>query len=276
VVGYDRARLFVSLRYTRDIGQPAIQKTRCVTFLCNTRKAVSIMPTDSLHQFDVNQKQPHGHCTQTPFMESIMGTTRKTLFAAVAAALMAASAGAYAQAGPPCPSGGPGMMGWGGGPGMMGQGSGPGRGARGYGPGAGAGPQAGYGPGPRAAQGGPRGFGAAAGPAQNAELRLAYLKNQLNITAEQQPAFDAYATAVKKNAAAMQGFRTVMFQTQDPAERVAKRAEQMKQRAGDMEGVGAALKDLYAVLTPEQKTIADASMGPRFGAGAGRGPGRWR
>jgi hypothetical protein len=50
----------------------------------------------------------------------------------------------------------------------------------------------------------------------------------------------------------------------------------MKQRASDMESTSTALKDLYAVLTPEQKTIADSSMGPRFGPGAGRGYGRWR
>jgi hypothetical protein len=193
-----------------------------------------------------------------------------TLAAAVAAAMMAVSAGAYAQAGPYCFGGGPGMMGWGGGPGW-GAGAGP-RG--GYGPGAGAGPRAGYGPG--AASGGPRGFGPGAGPAANAELRLAYLKNELKITGEQQAAFDSYAAVLNKNAATMEAFRTAMFQTQEPADRFTLRAEHMKQRASDMESMSAALKDLYAVLTPEQKTIADANMGPRFGAGPGRGPGRWR
>ena len=197
-----------------------------------------------------------------------MRTTRITLAAAVAAAVMAISAGAYAQAGPPCFGGGPGMMGWGGGPGMMGWGGGPG-------PGAGAGPR-GYGPGPGAASGGPRGFGPGAGPAANAELRLAYLKNELKITGEQQAAFDAYAASVKKSAAAMEGFRATMFQTQNATDRLAQRAEHMKQRAADIESVGTAMKDLYAVLTPEQKTIADASLGPRFGAGGPRGPGRGR
>jgi hypothetical protein len=160
------------------------------------------------------------------------------------------------------------MMGWGGGPGW-----GAGGGPRGYGPGAGAGPRSGYGPG--AAAGGPRGFGPGAGPAANAELRLAYLKNELKITGEQQAAFDGYAAAVKKNAASMEAFRTAMFQTQEPADRINQRAEHMKQRASDMESVSGALKDLYAVLTPEQKTIADASMGPRVGQGRGRGYGRW-
>jgi hypothetical protein len=74
----------------------------------------------------------------------------------------------------------------------------------------------------------------------------------------------------------MESFRTVMFQTQEPGDRFSQRAEHMKQRASDMESISTALKDLYAVLTAEQKTIADASTGPRFGAGPGRGPGRWR
>ena len=198
-----------------------------------------------------------------------MRTTRVAIAAVVAAAAMAISAGAYAQAGPPCVGGGPGMMGWGGGPGMLGWGNGNGPGPR-----AGAGPR-GNGPGPGAAWGGPRGFGPGAGPAANADLRLAYLKNELKITSEQQAAFDAYAASVKKSAANMEAFRAAMFQTQtqNPSDRIAERAEHMKQRVGDMEAVGTALKGLYAVLTPEQKTIADANMGGRFGGG--RGPGRY-
>jgi len=194
-----------------------------------------------------------------------MRTTRITIAALVAAAAMAMSAGAYAQSGPPCPGGGPGMMGWGGGPGMMGWGGGPG--ARGYG-----GPRGGHGPGPGAASGDPRGFGPGAGPAANADLRLGYLKGELKITGDQQAAFDAYAASVKKSAANMETFRAAMFQTQNVSDRITQRAELMKQRAGDMEAVGSALKGLYAVLTPEQKSIAEANMGPRFGRG---GPGRY-
>jgi hypothetical protein len=158
------------------------------------------------------------------------------------------------------------MMGWGGGPGMMGWGGGPG--ARAYG-----GPR-GNAPGPGAAWGGPRGFGPGAGPAANADLRLGYLKDELKITSDQQAVFDAYAASVKKSAANMETFRAAMFQTQNASDRITQRAELMKQRAGDMEAVGLSLKGLYAVLTPEQKTIADANFGPRFGGGP-RGPGRY-
>jgi hypothetical protein len=148
------------------------------------------------------------------------------------------------------------MMGWGGGPD-----------ARGYG-----GPRGGHGPGPGAAWGGPPGFGPGAGPAANADLRLGYLKDEFKITGDQQAAFDAYAASVKKSAANMETFRAAMFQTQTASDRITQRAELMKQRAGDMEAVGSALKSLYGVLKPEQKAIADASMGPRFGRG---GPGRY-
>ena len=199
-----------------------------------------------------------------------MRTNRKMLLGAVAAAVMAVSAGAYAQT-PPCfEGGGPGMMmGWGGGPGA----------GRGYGPGAGAGQRGAYGPGPGAALGGPRGAGPAAGPAANAELRLARMKNDLKPAGEQEAAFDAYAQKVKASAAQMEALRAAMFETAaaNPNERFAQRADHMKQRAAQIETVGAAYNDLYAKLTPEQKTIADSYFGGRFAAaGPGRGPGRWR
>ncbi|MCX7178298.1 MAG: Spy/CpxP family protein refolding chaperone [Proteobacteria bacterium] len=40
-------------------------------------------------------------------------------------------------------------------------------------------------------------------------------------------------------------------------ELMAQRNEMMKQHLGNMETMAAALKDFYAVLTPEQKTTAD-------------------
>ena len=198
-----------------------------------------------------------------------MRTNRKMLLGAIAAAVMVVSAGAFAQT-PPCIGAGPGMTGWGGGPGMMG-------GGPGYGPGAGQ--RGAYGPGPGAGSGGPRGAGPAVGPAARAELRLARLKDDLKLTRNQQAAFDAYAEKVKASAAQMEAFRAVMFENANanPGERYAQRAEHMKQRASQIETVGAAYKDLYATLTPEQKAIADAYHGGRFAAAGGpQGPGRWR
>jgi Spy/CpxP family protein refolding chaperone len=196
--------------------------------------------------------------------ESIMRTNRKVLLAAVAAAVFAASAGVYAQPGPGYYGGGPGMMG--GGPGMMG------------GP-AFMGPRGGYGPGPGAGSAGPRGgFGPGANVGVNQDARLAYLKNELKISSAQESAWNTYAAAMKQQAESMQAMRDQMFaaaQSGGP-ERFTQRAELMKQRAAGAETMAAAIKDLYAALTPEQKSLADLHFGgARFAQGP-RGPGRWR
>jgi len=60
-------------------------------------------------------------------------------------------------------------------------------------------------------------------------------------------------------------------------ERLSQRAAFMKQRTAHLEAMSAALKSLYTVLTPEQKTIADHFFGgvqlaqsKQFGPGRGR------
>ena len=110
-------------------------------------------------------------------------------------------------------------------------------------------------------------------PAAAAESRLAAQKAELKITDQQEAAWQAYATQVKKNAESMQATRTAMHSS--PAntapERLALHDAFMKQRLEQSEATTAALKELYAVLTPEQRAILD--RGP-FGAGPGpRGPG---
>lgn len=211
-----------------------------------------------------------------------MKNSRKILVGAAAAAGLAlASAMTYAAppagfgagAGP-CAFGGsgPGMMG---GRGPMGGGWGPGM--MGYGPGGGYGPgMMGYGP-------GARGFGpgaaAGAGPVARVEGRLAFLKSELKITAEQEAAWGAYANQAKANAAAMETLRAQAPATpQSAAERMDRRAEFAQQRAERLKSMSAAVKELYAALTPEQKTTADryfggaqvSQLGPR-----GYGRGRW-
>ncbi len=56
-------------------------------------------------------------------------------------------------------------------------------------------------------------------------------------------------------------------------ELLAQRTERMKQGVASMETMTAAVKDLYGVLTPEQKTLADQQLarGPMGGFGGGRG-----
>lgn len=218
-----------------------------------------------------------------------MKNSRKILIGMLAAAGLAA-AGSVVYADPPggfgagfgpCAfgAGGPGAGG-GYGPGMMGYGGGH---HGGYGPGMGygGGPRGGYGPGMMG--GGPRGGygpGAAygAGPTDRAEARLSFLKNELKITADQEAAWDAYAKQVKTRAETMQAFHAQgPITAETPAERIEQHASRMKLRADQEQAMGGVVKDLFAVLTPEQKTIANQYFGgTRIGQAGPRGYGRGR
>ena len=165
---------------------------------------------------------------------------------------------------------GPGMMGgygpgYGMGPGMMG----------GYGPGHGMGPgmMGGYGPGygmgPQAM------FNACSG---NADAGLAALKAELGIASGQDTAWQAFAKNAKQQSENRQAWFTKMHEARSAGsapERLAQQTEFMKQRQAEMEANAAALKDLYATLTPEQKAIADqrfGGYGPGWSQGYRAGP----
>jgi hypothetical protein len=168
--------------------------------------------------------------------------------------------------------------GWG-----MGQGPGYGPGSgmgpgQGYGPGYGPGPGMGRGMGPGG--GGPMGYGPMGrrmgsqgwgDPAAAAEWRLSGLKSQLKITAAQEPAWKAFADQSKQQAEAMQALMsTVQGSVQASApERLELRNQVMKKRQEQMEKGAAAFKELYAALSPEQKTLADQHVG--YGMMGGRG-----
>ena len=146
----------------------------------------------------------------------------------------------------------------------------------GYGPGAGmgSGHGMGWGMGPGAGGMGPMGYGMGPGrmgsgnPTAAAEGRLAYLKSTLQITPAQETAWQAFAAKAKQQ---VEGRTARMGAMRDAGttapDRLAKRAEIMKQNVAEMETMSAALKDLYGVLTPEQRAIADRGFG-------GQGPGR--
>ena len=70
--------------------------------------------------------------------------------------------------------------------------------------------------------------------------------------------------------------RDKMREAAGPApDQLAQHTEFMKQRIGTMDAMSAALKDLYAVLTPEQKAKADQRFGHIGGPHmAHAGPGR--
>lgn len=192
-----------------------------------------------------------------------MNNSRKLLAGAIIATALAA-AGGFGPASAQPYGYGPGNWAQGG-PGMMGPGQGPHHGAMGYGPGAGRGPM---------------GHGMWSNPAAGVEGYLAALKVELKITPDQDNAWQAFTTKAKQQAESMIARREQMFAkvsatNQSAPERLAQRAEFAKQGAASMETMAAAVKDLYATLTPEQKTIADQHLarGPMGGFG-GRGFGR--
>lgn len=195
-----------------------------------------------------------------------MTSTRKIL-TVLAAGLAAATTIAYAD-----PPGG-----WGGGyrgAGMMHQGGGYGPGMMAYG-----GPRGGYGAGAAAVvpcDGFGPGAAAGVGPVARMEQRLSFLKNELKITPEQESAWNAYAGHAKTQASTMEAFRAQPpAAAQTPAERIEQRAERMNLRSKQITAMSAAVKDLYAVLTPEQKAVADLHFGGRRLSQAGpRGYGR--
>jgi Spy/CpxP family protein refolding chaperone len=117
-----------------------------------------------------------------------------------------------------------------------------------YGPGMGMGP----------------GHGSMAGvdPAAMAETRLGELKTQLKITSAQEGAWQTFAAQAKQQAASMQAIHAQMQDgTGTAPERMAQRTAAMQQRAAGMATMTNAFGSLYAVLTPEQKAIADQNVG---------------
>ncbi|OIR07057.1 hypothetical protein GALL_106440 [mine drainage metagenome] len=146
-------------------------------------------------------------------------------------------------------------------------------------------PGGGFGPcngdGPRGGMIGPHGGRESFNPTAMIEGHLAYQKAELNITKAQESAWQAYSAKAREQAGVMLAMRGTMLNTEGSApDRMAQRETLMKQHLAQAEAMAAALKDLYAVLTPEQKAIADREfdhMGGRmggFGGGYGRGYGR--
>ena len=172
-------------------------------------------------------------------------------------------------------------MGWGGGH-MGGYGMGAGMGGYGAGPGHamgwGGGHMGGYGPGYRMGPGMMYGYGGGygmgpqamfGGYAGNADEGLAALKSELGITATQDSAWQAFVDNAKKQNENRQAWFEKMQEARragSAPELAAQQTEWMKQRQTEMAANAAALKNLYATLTPEQKTIADQRFGG-FGPG---------
>lgn len=104
---------------------------------------------------------------------------------------------------------------------------------------------------------------------QRAEKRLEVLYKELKITEQQQPLWQAYAEKVKAEAG---NSMTAMRDTPPTGggaisapERLERMQSIMKARVASMENVHESFKRLYAHLSPEQKSAADALF-------AGKGP----
>jgi hypothetical protein len=198
-----------------------------------------------------------------------MKLTTKIIAGAAAALSLALAGAVYAH-----PEGG--NWGWG-----MGHGPGWGMGA---GPGWGMGPGMGHGWGMGPGAGhmgyGMRGWMGGADMEAVAAGRAAELKVLLKITPAQETAWKAYETALTQQATTMQGLRTKMYEQMHNsaaggAEWIAQRDAMIKQHDASWAAQAAAVKDLYAVLTPEQRAIADRTAMGFGGPRAGRNfPGR--
>lgn len=111
--------------------------------------------------------------------------------------------------------------------------------------------------------------------AADVTTRLATVKTELKITTAQEPAWQKFEGVVRQQADARLAMRSAMqARMQDPkavasVDHAAQRESMMKLREGNRAERDAARQALYAVLTPEQKTLADqklnADQGHRMG-----------
>lgn len=159
----------------------------------------------------------------------------------------------------------------------------------GYGPGMGAGMGYGMGPGMGYGMGGMGGMGwGMGGPVESADAakfvaeRMAALKAELKITPAQEAAWTAFQNQAQQQVTSMQALRKQMQEQMhgSQADRSATdfsalREAMFKLREANQAAHAAVTKDLYAVLTPEQRSLADRRMfGPGYGRGYGRDDGR--
>jgi hypothetical protein len=132
---------------------------------------------------------------------------------------------------------------------------------------------------PAASQGKRHAERAFARPTERLEARLAYLRTALKISGAQQPQWEAYARYARDRAQEMeQRFKSRQAARPGPDGRTRPNAiERMERRqsfhAAAVTRINALLaveKPLYAVLSPEQRQVADVVLNPR--QRAGRGP----
>ena len=114
------------------------------------------------------------------------------------------------------------------------------------------------------------------GMADHVEGRIAFLKAELKITEAQMPQWNAFADALRENARRMSGMPAMMMQGgmmgQDGAsvsapDRLDRMEKMMTTMLEAIKATRAALAPLYAVLTEEQKKVADQLIHGPMGMG---------
>ncbi|MGB3536630.1 MAG: Spy/CpxP family protein refolding chaperone [Mesorhizobium sp.] len=120
------------------------------------------------------------------------------------------------------------------------------------------------------------------GVVERIDGRLAYMKTELKITSEQAAAWDAFAAVVRTSVETHNDMmRSTAKKSDDGAifdkplpERLASQITRMEARLAQIKSVKVAADDLYAVLTNDQKAVADDVVLPLTGLGMGRSQGR--
>jgi LTXXQ motif family protein len=105
-------------------------------------------------------------------------------------------------------------------------------------------------------------------PFRHIEGKIAFYKAELKIADAQVPQWDAFADALGSNATRLQqAMMAAAIETKSVAaapEQMQRRIAMLTARLDSMQAVLAAAKPLYAVLTDEQKKIADDLMAERM------------
>lgn len=119
----------------------------------------------------------------------------------------------------------------------------------------------GHGPGMMAMRGGPMFSANDADIGKFQQEQIAQLKSRLAITAEQQPAWDAFAARAGEQAKSMSSTHKDVTAGTAP-ERMKQGQQFMAERQKAMESMSESFTKLYDALTPKQREILDGARGP--------------
>ncbi|MCT8974673.1 Spy/CpxP family protein refolding chaperone [Microbaculum marinisediminis] len=108
--------------------------------------------------------------------------------------------------------------------------------------------------------------------------RLAYLKTELKITDDQESAWDEFSATIRSTAerhndtmrSMMEEYSSGEFLRESLPDRLALQETHLEARLEQVRAVHSSADKLFAVLTDEQKEIADEIVLPTIGMGVGR------